>query len=203
MLRSYGHNLKKLLQRADAIAERRGLSGFAGRLPRTAIHNGIIEVLSDFAMNITRYYNLDLVTGDPRAAGEQDPIRAWFEQVVMPVLAAHQRPRQRARIHRNAQLVSDVLGQHAIVRYHDETGKALDSVFEASKQTGMTNSAKPYVRMYVMHIARFLANLLSELGTVAHRSQLDTVPYLSEFFAIFNNSDKYFRQRKTWSIYRP
>ncbi len=53
-----------------------------------------------------------------------------------------------------------------------------------------------------MQIARFLARLLSELGTQAQAVGMDTVPYFSEFFVTFNNDDDYFRSRKTWSIYR-
>jgi len=201
VLRAYGHNLKQLLEQADAIAERRGLSTAEHRLPRRVIHAGIIEVLYNFASNITRYYNLDLVTRDPRTTKEDDPVRAWFELVIIPVLATHYRPRQKERQQSNARLIDQLLGAHTNVLYHTETSDLLDSVYEASMQTGITDFAKPYTRMYVMQIARFLANLLSELGYSAHRCQLETVPEMSEFFAIFNNSDRYFRQRKTWSIY--
>lgn len=201
VLRAYGHNLKELLEQADEIAKRRGLSAAEDRLPRTAIHAGIVKVLSDFASNITRYYNLDLVTGDPRTTKQDDPVRAWFELVILPVLAAHYRPRQREMHQRNARLIAQLLGAHTRVLHHTETSDVLDSVYEASMQTGITDFAKPYTRMYVMQIARFLARFLSELGYEAYRCQLETVPHLSEFFAIFNNSDSYFRQRKTWSIY--
>lgn len=68
VLRGYGHNLKQLLEQTDKIAERRGLTTTENKRPRTAIHEGIVEVLSDFASNITRYYNLDFVTADPRTA---------------------------------------------------------------------------------------------------------------------------------------
>jgi hypothetical protein len=84
-----------------------------------------------------------------------------------------------------------------------ESGDVLNTVYEASMQTAATEFAKPYARMYVLQIARFLGRLLSELGYAAYISQLDTVPYLSEFFAIFNNSDSYFKKRNTWSTYRP
>lgn len=203
MLLGYGHKLNVLLDLADEIAKRRALAGVAKRLPHTPIHVGIIDVLSDFADNITRYYNLDLVTGDPRAAGQMDVIRAWFERVTMAVLAAHYEPRQRERHQRNAQLVDQILGENAKVFFHSEEGHVLNSLYEASAQTGITDFARPYTRMYVMQILRFLGSLLSELGYAAHRRQLDMIPELSEFFATFNNSDSYFKRRKTWSIYRP
>jgi hypothetical protein len=90
-----------------------------------------------------------------------------------------------------------------MVLHHAEDGAVLDSVYEASLHTGVTQLATPYTRMYVMQIARFLANLLSELGHAGQGLDDAIIPYLSDFFAIFNNSDEYFRKRKQWSIYRP
>jgi hypothetical protein len=202
MIKDYGHNLKVLLDKADEIAERRGFSDAEDRLPRTSIHNGIVMVLSDFANNLTRYYNLDLITGNPRAIKRVDSVRAWYEQIVIPVLAAHYPQNAKQRHEHNARLIAQMLGSDAKVLYHSETGNLLDSVYEASMQTAITDFAKPYVRMYVMQIARFFSRLLSELSNAARRCQLEAIPELSEFFAIFNNSDEYFRQRKSWSIYQ-
>lgn len=203
MIRRYSHNLKELLGKADEIAERRRLSTPEDRLPHTSIHACIVDVLSDFASNLTRYYNLDLITGDPSAIKVVNPVRAWYEQVIIPVLAAHYPQSKKERHQSNARLITQMLGYDAKVLYHSETGEILDSVYEASTQTAITDFVRPYVRMYVMQIARFFSGLLSELGNVAHRCQLEVIPELSEFFAIFNNSDEYFRQRKSWSIYRP
>ncbi len=201
MIREYGHNVKDLLGKVDEIAARRGLSAAEDRLPRTSIHDGITNVLSDFASNMTRYYNLDLITRDPRVIKHVDPIRAWYEKVIIPVLTAHYPKSARGRHQYNASLISQILGSDAKLLYHAETGDLLDSVYEASMQTAITDYAKPYVRMYVMQIARFFSSLFSELENAAHRCQLEVIPELSEFFAIFNNSDEYFRQRRSWSIY--
>lgn len=202
MLRKYGHNLKKLLEEADEIAERIGLDDTKDRLPRTTIHEGIVKVLSDFASNITRYYNLDLVTGDPRTAQQDDPIRAWFDLVITPILLEHYTDRQYNKHQRNAQSMAEFLDGHTFVYYHSEQGEVLDTVYEASIQTGMTEFARPYARMYVMQIARFLARLLGELSFASYGRGIETIPHMSDFFAIFNNEDSYFKQRKTWSIYR-
>ena len=85
-LRNYGHDLQTLLTRADEIAKRRELED---RLPRTRVHENIIKVLTDFANNITRYYNLDLLTGRPHTAEHDDPVRAWFDLVITPILEKH------------------------------------------------------------------------------------------------------------------
>ena len=203
VLRDYCHKLRDLLDNADKIAKHRGLACAEHRLPRSPIHDGIVAVLSDFANNLTRYYNLAVVTGDPRAEQVVDPVRAWFERVTVPVLRIHYHRRQRERHARNARLTAELLGDHAMVLHHLETGEEIESVYDASLQTGLTQFAIPYTRMYVMQIARFLGNLLSELGHAGYQLKSPIIPDLSEFFAIFNNSDRYFRQRKAWSIYRP
>jgi len=202
-LRTYGHNIKGLLERVDQIAERRGLSSAEDRLPRSPIHNGIVETLSTFATNITRYYNLDFVTGAPLAAQGGEPIRAWFERVTLPILEKHYKPYYKRRHAQNARLIDQLFSNHALVLYHTETGDVLDSLYEASMQTAITNFAKRYSRMYVMQVIRFVGRLLSELGYATQSKRLEDIPYLAEFFAIFNNSDEYFKGRKTWSIYRP
>lgn len=200
-LRRYGHDLRKLLDDADKIAERIGLDA-EGRLPRTIVHEGIVKVLSDFASNITRYYNLDLVTGDPRAVQQDDPIRAWFDLVVTPILSTHYTNHQHDKHQRNARKMEDILGGYASVYHHSEQGEVINTVFEASLHTGVTEFARPFARMYVMQIARFLSRLLIELGWASYGLKTETVPDMSDFFAIFNNADNYFKRRKTWSIYR-
>jgi hypothetical protein len=81
------HDVAALLKQADEIARRRKPNEVQEYLPQSEIHSGIVKVLSDFATNITRYYNLNLVTGDPRTSKIHDPVRAWFDLVIVPVLA--------------------------------------------------------------------------------------------------------------------
>ena len=90
-----------------------------------------------------------------------------------------------------------------MVMHHTETGQPLETVYDASRQTGLTKMAEPYVRLYVLQIVRFLASVLSELGNQAQVAGLEDIPYLSEFFAIYNNDDAMLKSRKTWSIYNP
>jgi hypothetical protein len=202
-LRDYGHDIDVLLDQVNQIAGRLGMSEAENRLPNSNIHKGIIEVLSDFARNVTRYYNLDLVTAAPSVTNRADPLRRWFEVVVNPICDLHYKGKQRKRHDENALLIDAVFSERALVRHHTETGEPLDSLYEASKRTGMTEAMAPYIRLYVMQIIRFVARVLSELGRAAQQAQLQDVPYLSEFFVIFNNGDQYLKTRKSWSIYRP
>lgn len=198
IIKNYRHNIRNLLEQTDLIAERRV---FKERLPKSSIHNGIIEVLTDFASNITRYYNIELITGSANITQRKDPVQAWFEKVITPIINIHRSPRQHKKHENNALLINALLEPFAIVRHHAENGNELDTPYKASLQTATINFAIPYTRMYVLQIARFLGNTLSELGYESMSRQINTIPYLSEFFAIFNNTDAYFKKRKTWSIY--
>jgi hypothetical protein len=64
-LRSYGHDLRRLLQAVEEIREGRALALRHGGLPETSIHLAIGDVLTAFATNLTRYYNLEVLGADP------------------------------------------------------------------------------------------------------------------------------------------
>ena len=197
-LKDYGHKLKELVDHTDEIAKKRQIEAVR---PSSTIHDGIMEALSDFATNLTRYYNLELLASNAAVAVQGDPIEAWFERVTKPILDAHYQQRYRERHARNARLVEALVDGFALVRHHTEEGEEINTVYEGAALTGAAEFARPWERMYVMQIARFMAIVVSELGLAAQMARLKDVPYLSEFFAIFRNDDAYFRGRKTWSIY--
>lgn len=202
-LRQFGHDLKSLLLAVDAVAASGRLSVDVERLPHSPIHDGIIDTLTDFASNVTRYYNLDVVTNAPRANQAVDPVASWFSHVVEPIIAKHISEKQQEQVEANAALMEALTGDVTMVLHHSETGQTLDTVYDASRLTGLTKRAEPYVRLYVLQIVRFLASVLSDLGYQAQVAGLDDVPYLSEVFGIFNNDDSMLKSRKTWSIYKP
>ena len=131
-LRDYGHKLDALLALLDSMAQERSPTKPTARLPRTDIHDGIISVLSEFASNVTRYYNLDLITGSHRIAGVIDPIRSWHERVFIPVSRLHYSARRRGKVETDALLVEQLIGDSSLVRHIDESGELLTDVAEAS-----------------------------------------------------------------------
>ena len=196
-LRGHGHNLEKLFDQIESIVKCRGLEI---NRPSSAIHTGILTTLSDFARNFTRYYNLDVLTGDARVAMRDDPIADWHNSVTEPVIAAHVSQLRRDQIDANARAVEDLTGACALVLHHAETGEEIDDVYSGSVRTGLTDASKPWERVYVLQLARFATCVVVELGHKARKHSID-IPHLSDFFAIFNNDDAMFRSRKTWSIY--
>lgn len=201
VLRDFGHNLRDLLVAVDRIAERRGLS-ISARLPNSSIHQNIINLLTEFASNITRYYNLDFVMSNVHRNAQGDPVESWFRSVTIQILDSHLTVNRRAKIEANARLMSRLMQPITLVSHTSESGDNLGTVYDASVQAGLVEFSNPYARMYVLQIARFYSHVMSCLTYAAHEAQMASIPHLSEFFAMYNNDDSYLKSRKTWSIYR-
>ncbi|HET8956062.1 MAG TPA: hypothetical protein VFN18_10430 [Solirubrobacterales bacterium] len=196
-MRRFGHNLSELLDAADEVAGRLQQSDEA-RLPRSEVHQGIVTTLSNFATNVTRYYNLDVLTGASGVEGREDPIVEWIRRVTQPVLERHYTSRAERGHLENAAAMEAVAGPYMMVRFFTEDGILIDSPGAMSMRMAETEFARRWERMYVLQLARFVGSLLGDLGylgTATHE-----IPHLSEYFGIFRNSDRYFRERKTWSI---
>jgi hypothetical protein len=111
--------------------------------------------------------------------------------------------RKKAQIEHNAKLIERLTGSITMVMHHAEDGSELTAVGPASLQTGMLEAAMPHVRLHILQIVRFLSSVLSAQGYHAHAKGMQDVPYMSEYFAIFNNDDSMLKSRKTCSIYNP
>ncbi len=57
--------------------------------------------------------------------------------------------------------------------------------------------------MYLLQFARFIYLVMDRLASSGRTVLKETLPDLSEFYAIYYNEDRYFRDRKSWSIYKP
>jgi hypothetical protein len=197
-LRDYGHDLPRLLATVVDIAERRGLGGV---LPQTDIHRGIITTLAGFATNVTRYYNLEALASDAREIPAEDPIAQWHSHVTRPVLRVHYSERQRERDRRRTQPVAVQDEIYFFVDFRSEGGEPIRSVADLRRSAAEARIARRWERMYVLQLARFLGQAIGTLGSVAQADGLE-IPFLYEFFEIFQADDQYFRDRTTWSIHR-
>lgn len=200
-IRQYGHGIRQLLDQLELISTQYGLTSPERSFPHSPVHDAIIDVLTKFADNTTRYYNLDLLTGSARIADEVDPIAHWWSGVLVPIISALPQRRLR-KVTDDSGLVAALLHGSTITLHITETGETSGDVFDLSLRTGLTQLACRQQQVYVLQIVRAISALMDVLSLQARELQLD-IPYLSEFYAIYNNSDAYFRSRSTWSIYRP
>jgi hypothetical protein len=123
-LKRYGHDLRGLLEALAAVSRRRFPDEDYGHLPDSPIHAAIIDLLTQFADNVTRYYNLELLAGAPGTTVSKDPIATWFEEVTLPVLAAHDKDRFRRRRERSVSGFAPI-ETYVLARHHSETGEQI------------------------------------------------------------------------------
>lgn len=79
----YGHNLLQLFTACEVVRQRLPPEDLQWTLPSRPIVNEIMTILAEFAKS-TRYYNLDILTGDSEGS---DPIEKWARRVAPPILA--------------------------------------------------------------------------------------------------------------------
>lgn len=193
----YGHDLSALLAAVDNVADHLSLEGEA-RLPKSAIHTEIVAVLADFANNLTRYYNLEFVAGEPAVASREDPITAWYTRVTTAVLAEHDTDARRKRREAKAAELRPAEG-FALVRHQTEIGEPLTSLEAGALHSSETEFARRWERMYVLQICRFLAKVIVQLSNLG--SSEDIPVEFNRLYSIFLMDDSYFRSRTIWSIH--
>ena len=207
-LRRYGHNLQDLLLETDRIGREYCTSDDA-RLPNCEISNAIVRILSDFATNITRYYSFDFL-GRELDDQSYDPIESWHRDVSTVVLREHLSERAKNRIQSNAHFIGALLDPIAIIRQSREDRSPIEDARTASEHAGFGDFEKPYTRMYILRLCRFVARVVVEMSDIAQQTLAKDdpedqprghVPYMIEMFGLFFCDDRYFRRRKTWSIY--
>jgi len=195
--RGFGHNLDLLWSELNDLSTQVKLKW---QNPTTQIHKSIIQILSDFANNVTRYYNLEILSSATPMANT-DPILAWFELVVQPCYLKFVSDRRKLSIERNASLIHQAMNEFTLTRHTSETGAELRDVYSASRQTGIWEASSKYVRWHVLQLCRFIGEVLSEQAYLLLVQGQSDIPHMSEFFATFYNSDTYLKSRKNWSIY--
>jgi len=139
-----------------------------------------------------------LAAGD-RDVQAKDPIAAWHERITVEVLNRHYTDAQRQREEVEVALGEATMGARVMVRHVDETGALLSSVTDAMRATRRAAAARPWERMYVLQLGRFLGAVLGQLGLLARRHGM-AVPELREFFAVFNQDDATLRRLRVWTI---
>jgi hypothetical protein len=196
--RQYKHDINRLFERVGEISKDLNIQDYK-KMPNTQIHDDIITILHDFACNVTRYYNLDVI-GKNNNNGPKEPVSEWHHKVTLPLFETHVSKRKKESILRNASNASFLMEGISLVRHTNEAGGTIDNVLQASYQTGLLEATAPYTRLYVLQICRFLSAVLSELGFKAMKQQVEDIPCISDFFRVFGNKDSYFKSRKTWKI---
>jgi hypothetical protein len=195
-LRRYGHDLIMLLARVDQISATRG---FGVSAPQSDIQTAILDVLTAFAKNVTRYFNLEVLSSAGTAAA--DPIATWYRTVTVPVLAKHRSDQRRRRDEARIRQIAVPASMLVSVLGWSETGEPLRSLDVLMRRKIEAELARRWERMYVLQLARFVTNVIGRIGSEAQTKGLQ-VPFMHEYFTGFQAEDREFRNRKAWLLER-
>ena len=199
---TFRHDLNPLLDACEAISTKRTSSSPRLKRPNEAVHKGIVQCLNEFA-KLTRYYNLDLLTGG-QAARVPEPVGAWWKRVGEPILSLHYKRVQRKKDRAEANSLNELMNGRVLVLAHSETGESMNDLTALVQRAGATRVVQKYGRLYVLQIVRWLSYLISDLAhhaTYTHR--IGHFLGLEEPFVLFLQDDDVYRRRKTWAIYPP
>lgn len=194
MKQNIGHNISLIYDKSIKIVKKRSFEfKFLAELD-AEIHQNILKVLTEFAKG-DRYSNINILVNSKQKG---DPIQKWYENVDKMVFEKNITPKKKDQILRNAEINHLMIQPFANVHFISETGSSIDNIKKASFSTGMQEAIAPYRQLYVLQIIRFWVELISCLQYKAMELGKEDVPYLSEVFGLFYNSDSYIKTRKTW-----
>jgi hypothetical protein len=191
-LRSVGHDIQKLVEKAQLIERRQ--SAYS-TLPSDSVKDHIIKFLSEFAKG-TRYYNIDFFVGG-KSKGMGDPIRIWHAKVGAAILALPQIRRKRQRWQAQSQLVAGLISP-AIVFATAADRASLSTVAELSISESEAREINKQAQWKILAIVRYLSLLIADLAHAAHAASHSFVPDMREHFGFFCGDDTILHRYTTW-----
>ena len=198
LVSDYGHNLKRLVDRVDQIAQEQKLNLDYPR-PSTVISAKMIECLDAFAAaNRGRYANFATL-GDPDL-GPEEPIKKWWNEVAQLILKEHYDKKTEERDNMQAKTVEQMLSL-AIVHQINETGDIIEDVWSGSIRSMQADVVQRYGRYYALTIVRWLADLFSKLAIQACRAHENNAFFgVWEPFIKYTLDDSLLRRYKIWPL---
>ncbi len=201
MVRTFGHDLKKLCHKADQISVRHKLCLNYPK-PADQICWRIVNCLASFAeASKGRYANFEAI-GNPAFDPAIEPVNKWWREVVDPILDKHYRgsASEQSVKHRAAAL-SSLMEGHVAVFYIDETGRSMSDIAMSSERTGQTPWAQKFGRYYTLCVVRWLADIFSKLAHFAtYEKSIHALFGHHEFFDGYCTEDSYLFKRKVWPL---
>lgn len=199
--RRYGHDLNSLLQHAEVVSRNLDPNRTFPERPTDKIHQGIEEVVAQFATKL-RYYNLDHLSGQSK--NKASPITLWWDKVATPICKRHYSLKQQRKNANLADIAERVLGESTHIMHETETGEELDSIYKCFSHSCATNVVQKYGQFYTLQIARWITSIIRELSSIgAYDFRIEALLGVEEPFNIYFNDDNTLRRRRTWSIFTP
>lgn len=189
-----GHDIEMLYQKSLGLHTKYSIQ--FEFLPDLAdpILQSILQILSNFAKG-DRYSNFNFLVGDKH---QSDPIGSWFNLIDVPIFEGLISNRKKAKIRRNAAIVSSMLEGKAIILHASEDGEELTDFGYASFRTGLQEAVAPFRQLFILQIIRYWVEIISCLEYQARALGRNEIPFFGEVFAPFYNPDFMLKKYKQW-----
>jgi hypothetical protein len=200
VVKKFGHKLVDLTNIVDTLLRKHQLSLEFSR-PTDAVSAKIVECLDAFAdAGRGRYANFASL-GDPNLS-QEEPIRKWWGEVAELILRKHYYGKQvQARVEARAQDIDAMISPFSLVRYISETGDPMQDVLSSSIRTGQTAIVQKFGRYYTLTLARWLAEVFSDLSrTACYNHNIDAFFGVWEYFQSYTVEDSFLKTRKVWPL---
>lgn len=194
-LRSYGHDLKKLLIECQKIASDNGITcslAFSGTKSR------ILDFLDRYSRKL-RYYNLDALSGSTASA---DPLEEW-NSILREIFSKEVSRRSANRKIGQSLALASLLGESAIMMFHDLEKNPL-SLEGCAIEPHVVELAAPYVCWHIIEMVHEINKVQFTVADAAeaeaHRMGLaaPVVPYVREFYSFLKGGRSRHLRKVRW-----
>jgi hypothetical protein len=195
VVRSYGHELARLMDAVDAAITKHVVNLDYER-PNNPICIKIVECLGDFAdARRGRYANFATL-GDP-SLGNEEPVRLWWDKVAVLILKERYFGKgEQERAEAQASLVGQMISP-ACVSYTSESGDLIRDVESASILSAQNYTVQRWGRYYALTIVRWLADAFSKMASKACHTYFFGV---WEYFQTYTLGDSLLKRYKIWPL---
>lgn len=189
ILKSYGHNLRRLLERVEAVASERQVVLEDAPSEDTG-SKAVVDFLTTFART-DRYYNINrLVQGDGDVI--DDPVSRWVDLVKSHAPAKRRRmPTEKEQEHLALARNLDASGLPILMNFNALSGVSLGNVERAVAQNYEDDWIGVEGMLLALRPLRFLTKTIWCLNNARQ-----ALPYYSEIFVDWAAPDSHLRKRR-------
>ncbi len=165
IIKKYGHDLIKLLEKVETIAKKYKIT-LKHERPRDNISTAIISCLDSFAnAQKGRYANFNTL-GDPNFEPALEPIKKWWEEVAESILDAHYYNKTAEQDVKSQEISNpENMHQNDTLFYTDETGNIINTLQGFIERDKKTEIVQKYGCYYTLRIVRWMTEIFCKFST--------------------------------------
>ncbi len=192
----FGHDILKLYEEIRSFKAKYNIKYTFQQEIDGEIYQDILKILSRFGKG-DRYSNIDLLINN---CNYEDPISVWYKKIDLYVYRNNISATKKEQIEKNAIAMGSLLSDSISVYHSDEDNNMIDTSYDYILKSRINDVICPYRQQYIFHIIRYFSESLFSIEKIIRSRNLFEIPYFSEIFGVFYNTDSYMRTRKTISM---